>query len=72
MLDVKDILSGDYVGKKVTVLAESFVKENGMLLCRTDGNIIAEVFGDKNLVGKFFDIKITDTKKESLVGEIIK
>lgn len=67
----KNLLS-EMVGKKVTVLAESFVKENGMLLCRTDGNIIAEVFGDKNLVGKFFDIKIADAKKESLVGEIIK
>lgn len=59
------------VGKKMRVLIEGKDEKTGRLLCRTDGNIIAESEGPESLIGEFGDILITDCKKESLVGNLI-
>ena len=41
------------------------------LLCRTNSNIIVEVKGEKENIGKFLNVLITNSKKESLKGKII-
>lgn len=59
------------IGNKLRVLCESFDNQNACILCRTDGNIIVEASGDKSMIGKFLDVEITDSKKETLKGKII-
>ena len=55
------------VNKYKRVLVEDFVDEK-YLMCRTDTNIIVKVKSDKNYVGNFIDIKITDYNNQSLIG----
>lgn len=45
-------------------------KENGLLAGRTEGNIIIEFPGDKNLIGQFAFVKVTETKTWILKGEL--
>ncbi len=59
------------IGEKFRVLCEGFDNKNSCLFCRTDGNIIVKISGNKNMVGKFLNVRITDSKRESLIGEII-
>ncbi len=58
-------------GKTFRVLAESFDEKNSCLLCRTSGNILVEVDGGKENIGKFINVKVVEPKKESVKGKII-
>ena len=60
------------VGQDLKVLAESFDEKSSTLLCRTSGNVVAEVDAPRNFLGKFVNIHITDSRKESISGTIIK
>lgn len=67
--EISENLCKKMVGNEEKVLAESF--ENGVLSCRTDGNIVVKVPSEKDLTGQFVKIKITDSSRESLQGKII-
>ena len=59
------------VGSTERVLVEEVNEKNGLLSCRTSGNIIVEVQGDTSLIGTFCDVKITEARNWILRGEII-
>lgn len=67
--EISENLCKKMIGNEERVLVESF--EKGVLSCRTDGNIVVKVPGEKDLTGKFVKIKITDSSRESLQGKII-
>ncbi|MGN1195582.1 MAG: tRNA (N6-isopentenyl adenosine(37)-C2)-methylthiotransferase MiaB, partial [Acutalibacteraceae bacterium] len=45
-------------------------KENGLLAGRTEGNVIIEFSGEKDLVGSFAFVKVTEPKTWVLKGEL--
>lgn len=59
------------VGSTERVLVEEVNEKNGLLSCRTSGNIIVEVQGDTSLIGTFCDVRITEARNWILRGEII-
>ncbi len=60
------------VGCKEEILVESISsKYNNMVLGRTRNNKLISVPGNKNLIGKIIDVKITELSNRSLKGEII-
>ncbi len=62
-----------YKDKIERVLVEGISKTNNQFLSgRTDGGKIVNFKGGQDLVGKLLDVKITETKTWSLLGEIIK
>ena len=67
--EISENLCKKMVGNEERVLAECF--ENGVLSCRTDGNIVVKVPSEKDLTGQFVKIKTTDSSRESLQGKII-
>ena len=63
-------LHADYIGKTVRVLVDGESDdENFPLSSRTEGNRLVRVKGDKSLLGKFVDVKITDSNTWALYGE---
>ncbi|MBQ7097644.1 MAG: TRAM domain-containing protein, partial [Clostridia bacterium] len=61
-----------YFGRCEKILVEGPSKTNSEFLCgRTDGGKIVNFRGDGALVGKIVDVKITEVKTWSLIGEII-
>ena len=54
------------VGRTFRVLAEG--SENGLLSCRTSGNVIITVDGDASLEGTFFNAKVTAARNWTLSG----
>lgn len=70
--NISENLCKSMIGKSLRVLAESYDENKSCLFCRTDGNIMVEVETPNNsLVGKFIDVKITDSRQEALLGKII-
>ena len=69
--EISENLHKEMIGESLKVLAESFLPETNELLCRTSGNILVEVKGKKDNIGKFLNVLITNSKKESLKGKII-
>lgn len=62
-----------YFGRYEKVLVEGLSKTNPEFLSgRTDGGKIVNFRGTEDMVGKIVDIKITEIKTWSLIGEIIK
>lgn len=60
------------VGKIVRVFPEEINKNNENLLTgRTDSNILVHFEGNKELIGKFVNVKIIDNKTFYLVGEYV-
>ena len=60
------------VGGKEEILVESISsKYNNMVLGRTRNNKLISVPGNKNLIGKIIDVKITELSNRSLKGEIV-
>nr|WP_319488222.1 tRNA (N6-isopentenyl adenosine(37)-C2)-methylthiotransferase MiaB [uncultured Caproiciproducens sp.] len=53
------------------VLVEEQSEKTGLLSGRTDGNIIVDFPGDKSIVGRFADVKITSARNWILNGELI-
>lgn len=61
-----------YLGKHEKVLVEGLSKTNTEFLSgRTDGGKIVNFRGTENLVGKIVDIRITEVKTWSLLGELV-
>lgn len=61
-----------YFGRTERVLVEGESKTNPEFLSgRTDGGKIVNFRGDSSLVGELVDVKITDVKTWSLLGEIL-
>ena len=62
-----------YFGRIESVLVEGLSKTNPEFLSgRTDGGKIVNFRGSEELIGKIVDIKITEVKTWSLIGEIVK
>ena len=61
-----------YFGRCEKILVEGPSKTNPEFLCgRTDGGKIVNFRGDGALVGKIVDVKITEVKTWSLIGELL-
>ncbi len=61
-----------YFGRCEKILVEGPSKTNPDFLCgRTDGGKIVNFKGNGELVGKIVDVKITEVKTWSLIGEIV-
>ena len=69
--EISKNLCRNMVGKKMRVLAEGIEPKSGDIMCRTDGNIIVQVKSDKDIIGKFAEVLITDSRNESLIGKLI-
>lgn len=69
--EISKKLCSEMVGKKLRVLAEGIEPKSGDIMCRTDGNIIVQVSGNKEIIGNFVDVIITDSRNESLIGKLI-
>mgnify|MGYP001483973009 FL=1 len=60
------------VGDREEILVEGISsKYNNMVTGRTKNNKLITIPGNKNLIGKIIDIKITELNNRSLKGEII-
>lgn len=64
-------ITASMVGKTFRVLVESRSNKGDGLIARTLGNIIVETQGDSELIGKFVNVRITDSKNWVLKGKII-
>lgn len=76
MLKLQDKISKEknlaLEGKVMKVLVEGESKNNPEFLAgRTEGGKTVNFKGDRNLIGEILDIKITEAKTWSLMGEII-
>ena len=60
-----------YVGKTIKVLIEGKSTKPGYLTARTQGNIIVDLAGNENLIGKFAMVDIVDTQNWFLKGKLI-
>ncbi len=69
--EVSEEQSRKYEGKTVKVLIEGRANELGKLTARTQGNIIVDLKGDENLIGKFAMVKITKAQNWFLKGELV-
>ena len=59
-----------YVGKTLRILVDSVGKyADGYLSGRTEHNVIVDFKGDRELIGSFVSVKITDALNWALVGE---
>ncbi|MBQ9994202.1 MAG: radical SAM protein, partial [Clostridia bacterium] len=59
------------IGKTERVLVEEEVRD-GLLSCRTSGNVIVNVEGGTDEIGSFADVKITSARNWTLGGEFVK
>ncbi len=75
LLEVKneiiDRRSAEMLGKVYEVLVESYDEKNDVLYGSLDSGKTISMKGDKNCVGEFVDVKITEVKKSVLFGEIV-
>lgn len=63
-------LHAAYIGKTVRVLVDGESDdENFPLSSRTEGNRLVRLKGDKSLIGRFLDVKVTDSNTWALYGE---
>ena len=63
-------LHAEYIGKTLRVLVDGGSDDPEFpLASRTDGNRLVRLKGDKNLIGRFVDVKITDSNTWALYGE---
>ncbi len=63
--------SETYLNKTVQILCEGFDDKKGMYLGRDTYGRMAYFKSEKDLVGKFVDVKITKTGGISLIGELV-
>ena len=62
-------ISKTYLEKVEEILVEDAAKKAGFVCGRTDSGRLVTVKGDKNLIGKFINVKITAVKSAALFGE---
>lgn len=74
LLDVQEEIASKrcraMVGTTQKVLVESEKGKDGILNCRTSGNIIVEVKAPANLIGTFQNVEVTDAGNWILKGKI--
>lgn len=76
MIELQNIISAEknaeYYGKNFEILVEGVSKTNpDFLTGRTDGGKIVNFAGEKDLIGKFAEVKITKAHTWSLTGELV-
>lgn len=75
LLEVQEEMALKYtkslVGKEIKVLIESKASKQGMLTGRTEGNIIVDLAGKEELIGKFINVKIVEATNWMVKGEIL-
>lgn len=59
------------LGKHERVLVEKKANADGFLSARTQGNVVVELQGENELVGKFLDVEIVGYKNWTLKGKIL-
>ena len=65
-------LHAAYVGKTVRVLVDGRSDdEHFPLASRTEGNRLVRLKGDESLIGRFIDVKVTDSNTWALYGEVV-
>ncbi len=69
--DILDEISLAQQGKIYTVLFEE-LRSNDMVAGRSDNNFMIQTNGNKELLGKFADVKITNPRRMVLYGDIVK
>ncbi len=76
LLDVQEEIASKrckaMVGTTQKVLVESEKGKDGILNCRTSGNIIVEVKGSDEYIGTFQNVKVTESGNWILRGNLIK
>lgn len=74
LTDLQESIAGQRTasmkGKTYRVLVEEKAKGEGMLSGRTQGNVIIEFPGDKNLIGNFADVTVTNPRTWIVYGEL--
>ena len=61
-----------YVGKTLRVLVDGESDDERFpLTARTEGNRLVRLKGDKDLIGQFINVKITDSNTWALYGEAV-
>ena len=61
-----------YVGKTLRVLVDGKSDDERFpLTARTEGNRLVRLKGDKDLIGQFINVKITDSNTWALYGEAV-
>ncbi len=75
LLEVQEKMALKYtkslVGKEIKVLVESKASKQGMLTGRTEGNIIVDLAGKEELIGKFINVKIVEATNWMVKGEVL-
>lgn len=75
LLKIQNVLTEQqcrkYVGKTIKVLVEGKSTKAGSLTARTEGNIIVDLVGQDNYIGKFVLAKIIEVQNWFLRGEIV-
>ncbi|MDR3092127.1 MAG: tRNA (N6-isopentenyl adenosine(37)-C2)-methylthiotransferase MiaB [Clostridiales bacterium] len=62
--------SGRFVGRRLSVLADSFDEKTGVLTGRTQHGAITHIENAPDLTGRFADVLITESKTYYLLGKI--
>ena len=75
LLEVQEEMALKYtkslIGKEIKVLVESRASKQGMLTGRTEGNIIVDLAGKEELIGKFINVKIVEATNWMVKGEVL-
>ncbi|NPA73769.1 MAG: tRNA (N6-isopentenyl adenosine(37)-C2)-methylthiotransferase MiaB [Epsilonproteobacteria bacterium] len=69
--EILDEISLSQKGKVFEVLFEE-LRADGFIAGRSDNNFLIRAKGDKEYLGKFADVKITNPRRMALYGEILK
>jgi len=60
-----------FKNETVEILVEGHSKKDGTLIGRTDSNRTVHFKGEESLIGSFVQVKVTEPKKFSLLGELV-
>ena len=63
-------LNRSSLGKTIRVLFDGVGKNPGILTGRTEGNVIVEVPGGEEWIGRFADVSITKAMNWAMAGEL--
>lgn len=63
-------LNGALVGRTLRVLVDSRGKSPGRVAGRTEGNVIVELEGPSELIGRFVDVVVTGARSWALLGRV--
>lgn len=69
--DITDKSYKRFIGRTMRVLVSGESKTKGVLTGKSSEYIIVEFIGDSSLIGKFVNVKITQSRNWSVFGELI-